>query len=49
MEEAAYIKKYLKEHNTTYQEEKELAQQFNVSVNAIQKIKHNRTWKQIDI
>lgn len=49
LEEATYIKKYLKEHNTTYQEEKDLATKFNVGINAIQKIKHNRTWKQIEV
>ena len=49
LEEATYIKKYLKEHNTTFHEEKELAAKFNVGVNAIQKIKHNRTWKQIEV
>lgn len=49
LEQATYIKRYLKEHDTTFQEEKELAEKFNVSVNAIQKIKHNRTWKQIEV
>lgn len=49
IEEATYIKRYLKEHKTTFQEEKELAEKFNVGINAIQKIKHNRTWKHIKI
>lgn len=47
LEQATYIKKYLKEHKTSYAEEIELAKTFNVGINAIQKIKHNRTWKQI--
>ena len=29
--------------------EKDLATKFNVGINAIQKIKHNRTWKQIEV
>ena len=49
LEEATYIKRYLKEHNTTLQEEKELAERFNVGLSAIQKIKHNRTWKQVEV
>jgi group I intron endonuclease len=49
LEDATYIKKYLQDHDTTFQEEKELASEFNVSVSAIQKIKHGRTWQQIEI
>lgn len=47
LEQATYIKKYLKNHNTTCKEENELAQQFGVTINTIQKIKHNRTWKHV--
>lgn len=47
LEQATYIKKFLKENNTTHSEELKLAEQFHVSVSAIKKIKHNRTWKQI--
>jgi group I intron endonuclease len=49
LEQATFIKKFLKENNITFAEEKELASQFNVGINAIQKIKHNRTWKQIAV
>ena len=47
LEEATYIKKYLNENIINFNDEKVLAEQFNVSISAIQKIKHNRTWKQI--
>jgi group I intron endonuclease len=47
LEQATYIKRYLKENDTTHSEEKKLAEMFNVGINAIQKIKHNRTWKHI--
>lgn len=48
-ENAREIKLYLKNNETSYEEEKELARKYNVGINAIQKIKHNRTWKHIAI
>lgn len=47
LEQAMYIKKYLKENKTTCADELNLAKQFNVGLGAIQGIKHNKTWKKI--
>ena len=46
-EQVVFIKKYLKENKISYTEEKQLAKDLNVSIGAIQNIKHNRTWKHI--